>query len=224
LIDEHTCTSSGRRKTTTLISSWVASLALLVLPKKPQMGAKELQTTLHDTHNCQIAYEIMWKGREKVLLSCMDIGRIVSNSFSGGGKLSDLVIEIELTTKDDGKLYFRRLFCAFGPCLQGFREGCKPYLSVDSTVLNGRWNGHLPSVISVDGHNWMYPVAFGFFESESRDSWTWFFKQLHKAIGRPPKLAICSDACKVLTAVVSDVFPEAEQRECFRHLMQNYIK
>jgi hypothetical protein len=67
LIDEHTCTSSGRRKTTTLISSWVASLTLLILPKKPQMGAKELQTTLHGTHNCQIAYEIMWKGREKAL-------------------------------------------------------------------------------------------------------------------------------------------------------------
>jgi hypothetical protein len=56
-------------------------------------------------------------------------------------------------------------FCGFGPCLQGFREGCRPYLSVDSTTLNGRWNGHLPSATSVDGHNWMFPVAFGFFDS-----------------------------------------------------------
>jgi transposase-like protein len=70
----------------------------------------------------------------------------------------------------------------------------------------------------------MYPVAFGFFESESRDSCTWFFHQLRKAIGHPPELAISSDACKGLIAAVSDVFSEAERRECFRHLTQNYMK
>jgi hypothetical protein len=67
LIDEHRCISGGRRKTTTHIGSWVASLALPILKKKLFMGAKELQTTLQDTHNCQIAYETMWKGKEKAL-------------------------------------------------------------------------------------------------------------------------------------------------------------
>ena len=49
-------------------------------------------------------------------------------------------------------------------------------------------------------------------------------QQLRKAIGDPPVLAICSNACKGLTSAVNDVFPNAEKRECFRHLMQNYIK
>jgi hypothetical protein len=49
-------------------------------------------------------------------------------------------------------------------------------------------------------------------------------QQLQKAIGEPPVLAVHSDACKRLTAAVLDVFPHAERRECFRHLMQNYIK
>jgi hypothetical protein len=55
LTDEHTCTSSGWRKTTTPTSSWVASLALPILKKKSYMGVKELQTTLQDKaqlHNC----------------------------------------------------------------------------------------------------------------------------------------------------------------------------
>jgi hypothetical protein len=52
LTDEHTCTSSGRRKTATPTSAWVASLAAPILKKKQHMGAKELQTTLQDTHNC----------------------------------------------------------------------------------------------------------------------------------------------------------------------------
>jgi hypothetical protein len=49
-------------------------------------------------------------------------------------------------------------------------------------------------------------------------------QQLQKAIGEPPVLVVHSDACKRLTAAVLDVFPHAERRECFRHLMQNYIK
>jgi hypothetical protein len=62
------------------------------------------------------------------------------------------------------------------------------------------------------------------FSSPSLKIVTWFFQQLHKATGHPPELVICSNVCKGLTAAVSDVFTEAEQRECFRHLMQNYIK
>jgi hypothetical protein len=37
-------------------------------------------------------------------------------------------------------------------------------------------------------------------------------------------LAISTDACKGLENVVKVVFPQAEQRGCFRHLMQNYVK
>jgi hypothetical protein len=167
LIDEHTCTSSGRRKTATPISAWVASLAAPILKKKPYMGAKELQTTLQDKHNCTIAYETMCKGKEKAL-------KVLYGSWEESFQLlfrwkeavmermPDSVIGIDLHV-EEGKLFFRRFFCAFVPCLEGFQKGCKPYLSVDSRMLNGRWNGHLPSSTSVDGHNWMYHVVFGFF-------------------------------------------------------------
>jgi hypothetical protein len=137
--------------------------------------------------------------------------------------MPDLVIEIDLH-EEEGQLMFRRFFCAFGPCLEGFREGCRPYLSIDSTILNGRWNGHLPSSTSVDDHNWMFHVAFDFFEYETKQSWTWFLQQLRKAIGEPPLLTISSDACVGLTNSVKEIFPHAERRECFRYLMQNYIK
>jgi hypothetical protein len=137
--------------------------------------------------------------------------------------MPDSVIEIDLHVHD-GQLYFRRFFCAFDPCLEGFHEGCRPYLSVDSTALNERWNSHLPSATSVNGHNWMFSVAFGFFEYETYESWSWFLQQLQKAIGESSLLAIHTDACQGLTAAVKDVFPHAERRECFRHLIQNYIK
>jgi hypothetical protein len=45
---------------------------------------------------------------------------------------------------------------------------------------------------------------------------------VHEAVAkgywRPPS------ACKGLTGAVAEIFPNAEKRECFRHLMQNYVK
>ena len=54
----------------------------------------------------------------------------------------------------------------------------------------------------------MYPLAYGFIASENTDNWTWFMEQLKKAIGDPPLLAVCSDACKGLENAVKNVFPQ----------------
>ena len=54
------------------------------------------------------------------------------------------------------------------PCVDGFLRGCRPYFAVDSTFLNGRFGGQLCIACAVDGHNWMYPVAVGVVDSESK--------------------------------------------------------
>lgn len=65
--DHHTCTSSGRRRTSTPTSAWVAAKALPILAKKPHTGAKDLQTFLQDTYKCTISYDTVWYGKEKAL-------------------------------------------------------------------------------------------------------------------------------------------------------------
>ena len=47
---------------------------------------------------------------------------------------------------------------------------------------------------------------------------------LHKVIGDPAGLVIHTDACKGLEKAVEIVFPEAEHRECMRHLVANFKK
>jgi len=49
-------------------------------------------------------------------------------------------------------------------------------------------------------------------------------QQLQKAIGNPPRLAIISNACKGLENAIKIVYPWAEHRECFVHLMKNFSK
>lgn len=69
---------------------------------------------------------------------------------------------------------FDKLFVALQPCIDGFKNGCRPYLGIDSTVLTVRYNGQLVAACALDGHNWMYPVAWGIIGSESKENWTWF--------------------------------------------------
>jgi hypothetical protein len=71
-------------------------------------------------------------------------------------KMPGSVVEIDVK-KDADDVYFHKFFCCFKPSIDGFLNGCRPFFSIDSTALNGRWNGHLPSATGMDGHNWMFP-------------------------------------------------------------------
>ena len=134
------------------------------------------------------------------------------------------IVEIELEGKKKKKKRFKRIFVALKPCIDGFLAGCRPFIGVDASALHGKYRGQLASATSVDGHNWLYHVAYGVFDSETEDNWKWFMQQLHRAVGSPTGLGICIDDCKGLEKVVGAVFPEVEYRECMRHMYSNFMK
>jgi hypothetical protein len=82
----------------------------------------------------------------------------------------------------------------------------------------------LATAAAVDGHNWLYPVCVGVFDSEDSDNWSWFMSKLREAIGSPTSLTISTDAGLAIMGAVSEVFPEAEHRECMFHLVTNFKK
>ena len=110
------------------------------------------------------------------------------------------------------------------PCVDGFLRGCRPYLVVDSTFLNGKFKGQLCVACIVDGHNWMYPVAVGVIDSEINENWVWFMERLKEAIGTPVGLTFSTDSGQAVMNGVSEVFLQAEHRECMYHLVQNFKK
>ncbi|WVZ88019.1 hypothetical protein U9M48_034581 [Paspalum notatum var. saurae] len=196
--------------------------------KEEGNGTKELRNFLQDKYKCEIHYDMAWKGRQKAMKELYGYWeqsfQMLYNWRAEVLKRSpDSVIEIDVK-EVDGKVYFHSFFRALRPCIDGFKEGCRPYLSIDSSALNGRWNEHIASAAAIDGHNSIYPIAFGFKDGETEENWTWFMTQLKNGLGEMPVLAVCTDACKGLEKSVKAVFPHAEQRECFRHLMHNFMK
>ena len=206
------------------------------LREEPGLGPTALHGKLFEKYKIEIPYMRIFNARERALdringqwndsFQLLYTFKAEVEMASPGSvvEIDKHTVPFKIKGKSFQKECFRRAFVCFKACWQGFLDGCRPYLAVDATHLTGRWRGQLVAASAVDGHNWLFPVAFGVVEAESEESWVWFLQQLRNIIGTPPGLAIHTDACKGLESAVEIVFPGVEHRECMRHLAHNFKK
>jgi len=194
---EHNCMSSSNLVTSMASQKWVAERVVGWLRENPDLGAKELQDKLQEVYSIEVGYATVWAGRQKslnkIFQSWEDNFQILFNfraallSRSPGSVL-------EIFTKTCGAdVHFDKLFFALQPCIDGFKNGCRPDIALEFTDLDGMYLGKLACACALDGLNSMYPVAWAIFDSDSNANWTWFTEQLKKAIGHLPGLAISTD-------------------------------
>ena len=207
---------------------WCADRLADWLKKNPTKGASDCKEKLETDYGIKLKYSKAWSGM-KVALEQIH-GKYEENFqllFNWAAHIEKVspgsLVQIELD-KIGEKHRFKRIFVALRPCIDGFKAGCRPFVGVDASSLNGKYRGQLASATCVDGHNWLYHIAYAIFDSETEDNWKWFMEHLCKVIGDVPNLVICTDACKGLETAVGAVFPQAENRECMRHLYQNFMK
>ena len=226
----HNCASTaGLENNCMATNSWVRDRVINKLRQEPTLGATALKKFLEEKYKINISYYVVWDGRQMALDEIL--GKWEDSFDAAYNFKAELertspgsIVEVDHVTVD-GKNHFSKMFVALKPCVDGFLNGCRPYLGIDSTVLTGKWRGQLASAIGIDGHNWMFPVAYGVFESESTDNWAWFMDKLHSAIGSPKGLVLSTDAGKVIDTAVTRVFTNGvEHRECMRHLVKNFQK
>ncbi|KAL4366839.1 hypothetical protein GQ457_05G034720 [Hibiscus cannabinus] len=123
---------------------------------------------------------------------------------------------------------FRRFYVCFSAMKRGFRECCRPFVSLDGCFLKGMLEGALLVAVGRDANNQMYPIAWALVESETKYSWGWFVENLrtdlHMMNGE--RFTIMSDMQKAsgLIDAVSTVIPECEHRFCARHWFANWKK
>ncbi|KAK3224394.1 hypothetical protein Dsin_011419 [Dipteronia sinensis] len=67
----------------------------------------------------------------------------------------------------------------------------------------------------------IYPLAFGFANSECTESWTWFLKKLRKVIQYLDRVMLVSDRHNGIFNAMEAIFPDAAHGICAYHLAQN---
>ncbi|KAK0590841.1 hypothetical protein LWI29_032349 [Acer saccharum] len=110
---------------------------------------------------------------------------------------------------------------ALGACIEGFNTVIRPVIAVDATHLKSKTKGVLLVAVCKDGNEMIYPLAFGFANSECSKSWTWFLKQLHDVILHPELVLIVSDRHTGISNGMRAIFPNSAHVLCAYHLANN---
>ena len=233
----HTCPSVTRRqRLRSAKCRWIADAVKNWMRENSNIRVTQLQIDLKRKYGLQLPYMRVFYGKQMAIdniygkwtdsFQLLYTFKAEVQKASPGSvvHIDRHTVQFEKNGQSRSKECFRRVFVSFKACWKGFLEGCRPYLAIDATALNGRFKGQLVSACVVDANIWIFPVAYGVLEVENLESWTWFFEHLKNLIGHPDRLVIHTDACKGLEAAVDDVFPGVEHRECMRHLAANFTK
>jgi hypothetical protein len=134
--------------------------------KNPTKGAKEAKEKLESDFGIKLKYSKSWSSL-KVALEQIH-GKYEESFkllFNWVAQLEEAShgshVEIEVD-KDDNENRFKRIFVALKPCVDGFLAGCRPFVGVDASFLHGKYTGQLALTTGVDGHNWLYHIAYLF--------------------------------------------------------------
>ena len=135
---------------------WVKDRVINWLREDPTLGAKVLKDKL-EKYCIQLSYYVVWDGRQMALDEVMGAWEdIFIHVFSWKREIEKRspgsVVEIEWEVVDK-KRRFSMMFIVLKPCIDGFLQGCRPYLGIDSTVLTTKWKGQLAAAVGIDGHN-----------------------------------------------------------------------
>ena len=121
---------------------------------------------------------------------------------------------------------FWRMYVCFDACKKGFMAGCRKVVGLDGCFFKGATSGELLQAIVRDDNNQMYPIAWAVVDKENNMNWDWFCDLLFRDIqvGDGQEWVFISDQQKVILNAVSKRAPEAEHKNCARHIYANWKK
>ncbi|KAG5515136.1 hypothetical protein RHGRI_036244 [Rhododendron griersonianum] len=173
-------------------------------------------------YGLNISYHQAWWGIEKA--RGLVFGDYVK-SFSclkwyvGAAKSTNPGSHIELESDEESKR-FKRLFVAFGACVQGFNQ-CRPLIFLDAAHLKGRYRGTIMAATGKNGNQGIFPICFAIVDAETYENWRWFLEHLRSILAPGREITFISDRHTGLLMARRDIFPESGHGYCLLHLKRN---
>ncbi|KAK2661446.1 hypothetical protein Ddye_000020 [Dipteronia dyeriana] len=142
--------------------------------------------------------------------------------FSGRSlKPKEITTNMQVEYGLDADTKFEYLFIAFSASLVGFQTATRPAICIDVTHLKGRFGGVMFIAACKDANNQVFPLAYCWVDVECEDSWTWFIKELKKAIGCTANCIIISDSSLAIKITMAKEYLEIPYGICGFHININ---
>ncbi|KAK3198312.1 hypothetical protein Dsin_021727 [Dipteronia sinensis] len=125
------------------------------------------------------------------------------------------------TIKIDTAQKFEYLFTALSASLERFYTAIRHAICIDAIHLKGKFCAVMFIVACQDANNQVFPLAYGWGDVECKDSWTWFLKELKKAIGYPANCIIISDRSHAIKVAMAKKYPEITHGLCGFYMNMN---
>jgi hypothetical protein len=204
----------------------------------PKLTPEEFSVYLDGWHNKNISLPEAWRTKQEALEK--KFGTFYSSYNSVPRLLQEIehipggfvhIQDSEVAGCEDFRV-LHRIFWAFGHCIQAFRY-CRPVLCVKSAPLCGKYQGVLLTALALDANDCLVPVAFAVAESETKDSWLWFLRNVKQAVVKERSGVCIIHDCKAeLVDAVDGIQNDPEEphpwrdvksRWCMQHLAQNFL-
>ncbi|XP_075520701.1 uncharacterized protein LOC142553992 isoform X2 [Primulina tabacum] len=208
-------------------SSWLGETFVSKLKSNPKLGTREFREEVKSTLNVSLTYKQAYLGRKKALKlvdgSIAEQFSQIRNYYAELRRSDEGASVILKLTDGDDAPRFQRLYVCFSACKQSFKESCRPVVGVDGCFLKTNIGGQLLTAVGLDPNNNIFPIAYALVEGETKDSWMWFLQLLNNDIGfeNEDGWTFMSDKQKGLIPAFENLFPNAENRFCVRHLYTN---
>ncbi|XP_057738164.1 uncharacterized protein LOC130955342 isoform X1 [Arachis stenosperma] len=215
----------------------VCSSIFPMVQADPTISIKLLQNSIEGKFGFRCSYRKAWLAKQKA------IAKIYGDWEESYNLLPRWILGIQMTMPgsfvmmktapvrvegvvDPSRVIFHRLFWTFSPCVEAFKH-CKPVISIDGTLLYGKYGGMLMIAIAQDGNSNILPVAFALVEGENIESWKFFLTHMREQVTPQPGILVISDNHPAIQAALNAEGsgwhpPSAYRAFCIRHLAANF--
>ncbi|CAI9297266.1 unnamed protein product [Lactuca saligna] len=211
--------------------SWIGKHFVNDILENPKLSCREMRDKVGEIFNVKVSVG-QCRNAKKFALNEIEgsLNTHYEKLWSYGAEIlranPGSTVKIGTDTMPDSTIYFSRMYVCIKGVKDGWIEGCRRVIGVDGCFLKGICRGELLSAVGRDANNHIYPIAWAVVAVENKETWKWFLNLLLKDInmGNGAGLTLLSDQHKGLIEAVKERVPDAEHRQCARHVYANFKK